>query len=114
MANMIHNPANRPHFIDVLQRVKRKIVDRTSELNRQGSFGYISVCVMCRSGRHRSVCFASLLKWCLLFERFNVTGTLHVNSDEWGNLCKTCTRCGPCTWLKQSIRDAVLEVWRDI
>ena len=114
MQNMINNPSVSWKFRDALRRVKRRLVELVAQVsNGRLNRNIIGIGLVCKSGRHRSVCFAALLKFCLLAERF-VVDTVHLNNDDWNHLCTTCTLCGACTWLKGPIQESVLECWRGL
>ena len=67
--------------------------------------------LVCKSGRHRSVCVAAYLKYCLLFEKFDCE-TIHINQDGWNHLCTTCRQCGACPETKDGLYEDVLKMWR--
>ena len=72
----------------------------------------LTIAFVCKPGRHRGVCVAALLRCCLLFEKFEVVDTIHINEDEWNHLCSTCKLCGPCPGIKDGLYEDVLEMWR--
>ena len=116
MTGMIKNPQVLPIFKSILRRLKRNLFKHTTDLRaREGTFPNLSIALMCRSGKHRSVCFTALLKWCLLSEHFTVGDTLHLNDDQWGSkLCTDCSQCKSCPWLKGPIKEDVLQIWRGL
>ena len=109
MGEMIHNPTTRPQFKWHLWRLQAFIKQFIDEFPDHKD---ITIALVCRSGRHRSVCVAAFLEFCLLFEGFDCN-TVHINDEGWKQLCTTCRLCGACPEIKNGLYDDVLAMWRD-
>ena len=108
MLNMIELEGNAEAFELAFKRLKAWLRHMCDEGEDR-----IVLALICRSGRHRSVCFAKLLRWALQSDGFT-SGGLHLNSDDWGHLCTDCPDCSGKNWLKQQIRERVVALWRSI
>ena len=108
MRAMIQNKVTLPKFKRHLARLKDNIEEFVHKYPRQKC---LNIALVCRSGRHRSVCVAAYLKYCLLFEKFDCE-TIHINQDGWNHLCTTCRQCGACPETKDGLYEDVLKMWR--
>jgi hypothetical protein len=115
MKHYVENPSSRRDvMIRHLERLKRTIVDFTQRHAHQQRKPVLRIATMCKSGRHRSVILATYLEWCLRDANFDEVTVTHVNSDEWDHLCTTCTKCGPCSWLKVPLKNEVVALWNSL
>ena len=92
MQHALKDARARKRVAEKLKSLKRHIKHWASVSKHQAA-PRLNGAMMCRSGRHRSVCMAFFLEWCLTDSGFNVFPIVHVNKDTWGNLCSSCTRC---------------------
>ena len=106
MGEMIHNQKTRPKFKWHLWKLKAFIKQFIDEFPDHKD---ITIALVCRSGRHRSVCVAAYLERCLLFEKIDVE-TIHVNDDRWNYLCTSCRLCGRCPDIKNGLYEDVLKM----
>jgi RNase adaptor protein for sRNA GlmZ degradation len=107
----VENPSNRDMMTRHLERLKRVIVEFTQKHAHEPRKPVLRIATVCKRGRHQSVILATYLQWCLRHANFDEVTITHVNSDEWDNLCTTCTKCGPCSWLKTPLKNEVIALW---
>ena len=107
MKRMLEATESRAKLIAHLRRLKQRC--RRLRRGRRSN-----IALVCRSGRHRSVCLAFFLKWCLVDDGFDVTDIVHVNKDLWKKMCTTCVDCREDSSLKADIQKDVLSLWRGL
>ena len=109
MLNMVELEGNAAAFEMAFRRLKAWLKNLCEDRGRRK----IVIAIVCRSGRHRSVCLAKLLRWALQTEGFS-SGAIHMNSDEWQHLCTDCSDCSGNNWLKARIRERAIAMWRSM
>ena len=113
MQHALKDARARKRVAEKLKSLKRHIKHWASVSKHQAA-PRLNVAMMCRSGRHRSVCMAFFLEWCLTDSGFNVFPIVHVNKGTWGNLCSSCPPCLSSFRLKDDLRSDVLSLWRSL
>ena len=93
------------------------INDLNGALNRRtlaGDRSPVSIMLMCRSGKHRSVAMAKCMKWCLSrCVEWKWGGVVHLAKNTWPkNFCTSCTECGSqAEERRQPLKEKVLDMW---
>ena len=79
------------NWLDLLQRINIRL----QLLQRQR---HVTLALVCRSGRHRSVGVTDLLETC--FVRIGMTTTVHHHSEDrwWRDVCRGYSGCPDCAW----------------
>ena len=73
----------------------------------------ISILMLCRSGKHRSVAAAAMVRYCLRdTQRFKVVGTNHLSQHRWPRkFCTTCVDCRNDAPDRATVKADVAAMW---
>ena len=74
----------------------------------------IGILMLCRSGRHRSVAAAAMVRYCLReTTRFDEARTMHLSTNRWHrNFCTTCEDCRKDAPDRDAVKMDVAAMWR--
>ena len=73
----------------------------------------IGILMLCRSGRHRSVAAAAMVRYCLRdTTRFDEARTMHLSTHRWHkNFCTTCEDCRKDAPDRDAVKADVAAMW---